>query len=654
MKRLVSALVLSVFVLPTLVAAAQLRLFIKTTSGEQLSDSTGGIVYTIASPGSIRDQDGFNWTTCGVPSSYGAFTFCSPYGTLAYRLTDHLDCSDGVIDPDLEGTVDDCVRQAWYSNKMQMFYRGRQQDADPGTPVCSVVVLAYSGAFKVCVDFSQTPAVRTKARLFDTGDRLASVNSRTDNYMVSPSEANILYIVVDGEIRRCDAADANLPLDSENAADCELLLDIRNSTFRTLVDADAACGSTAAGLANSNVWSLYLAREPYVAGANRVLATFYISDPEDGVVCNAYIDDWDTANATTYFGPGDGDSNVTMSGRFGTWLTQAASCDVHPVANGAHGLDMHIRDFETDTTFVWCDQDGAPGHLTPTWHGVCAEDNWSDDGQDLRCYDFRTPLSEGTKPPSYHHDPEYGSGSFVQPNQAAQDPDDLPFNQQVGCTLTTTPEPDNAWTGERELRCGFYGATQWLVVAPSMALFGTVGCGGDEDFDYYCAPKPPLSSDGRWLFLCTNMGTDRMDCFYIRVPRANLPAASAPAPVIATNGSGGQHEIGTFGVRDGGDPARRVDGSGSGAGARGGLQARRGGAARAARPVQSGARVAAAAQGAGGSGNRRQRRAGTRPGHPADRGPDRDGLRQGTPGQGARSQDRQGHRQGRRQIAVRG
>jgi hypothetical protein len=501
--------------------------------GDFSSDSTGGIVYTISSPGTRRNQDTFDWFgSCGVPTTHGAFTFCSPYGTLAYRLTDEFDCVNGVTDPDLEGTVDDCIRQAWYSNKMQMFYRGRQQDADPATPVCAVIVAAYSGAFKYCVDFSQDPAVRTKYRLFDTGDRLANVNSRTDNWMVSPSEADILYIVVDGEIRRCNAATENLPLDSENAGDCELLLDIRNSTFRNLVDADSDCGSTAAGLSNSNVWSFYTAREPYVAGSGRTLATFYISDPEDGVVCNAYIFDWATANSTTDFRPGLGDSNVSMSGRFGSWLTQGPTCDLHPDADGAHGLEMFVRDFQESSTIVWCDQDGAPGHLAPVWDGFVAEDNWSFFGQDIRFYDFRTPLSEGTKPPSVHHDPEYGSNSFVQPNSAAQDTGVLAFNQQVGCTLTTTPAPDNDWTLERELTCGFYGATQWLVVAPSMTTFGTVGCGGDESpISYYCAPKPPISSDGRWLLLCTNGGTDRMDCYYIRIPRSNLPAASAPVPV---------------------------------------------------------------------------------------------------------------------------
>lgn len=500
--------------------------------GDYSSDSTGGITFTINSPGSIRDQDGFNWTTMGVPvNTHGAFTFGAPYGTLAYRLTGPMDCVDGVTDPTLEGTVDDCIRQAWYSNKMQMFYRGRQQDNDPGTPVCSVIVAAYSGAFKYCVDFSQSPPVRTKARLFGVGDRLATVNSRTDNWMVSPSEANILYIVVDGEIRRCDASDANLPMNSQDAGDCELLLDIRNSTFRNLVDADSSCGSTAAGLTNSNVWSLYLRRSPYIATANRVLATFYISDPEDGVVCNAYIRDWSTAMSTTYFGPGDGDSNVSMSGRFGSWLTQGPTCDAHPTNSGVHGLEMFVRDFQTDTTVVWCDQDGAPGHLTPVWDGFVAEDNWSLLGQDLRYYDFTSPLSEGTAPPTVYHNVEFGSSSFVQPNSASQDTADLPFNQQVGCTLTTTPEPDNNWTLERELTCGFYGATQWLVVAPSMAVFGTVGCGGDETIDYYCAPKPPISSDGRWLLLMTNMGTDRMDAFYIRIPRSNLPAASAPGPL---------------------------------------------------------------------------------------------------------------------------
>jgi hypothetical protein len=512
--------------------AAQIRIgIVINAGGEQLSDSTGGIVFTVASPGAKRDQDAFDWATMGVPATHGAFTMGSPYGTLWYRLTDANDCVDGTIDPDLEGTVDDCVRQAWYSNKAQFFSRGRQQDADPGTPVCAVIVLAYSGAFKVCVDFSQQPAVRTKTRLFGTGDRLAGVNSRTDNWMVSPTEADILYITVDSEIRRCNAATANLPLDSTDAGDCELLLDIQNSTFRDLVATN--CGVTAASIANANVWSFYIANNGYTASAGKIVATFYVLDPDDGFICNAFIDDWSTANTTTYFGMGGGDSGITPDGRFGTWINQAVECESHPTNPGAHGADMYVRDFTLDTTTIWCDQDGAPGHLSPVWQGYVAEDNHSSLGQDLRHNQFLSMPAMGTAPPSVYHNVEFGSNSFVQPTMlTAQDTAVLPFNQQIACTLTTSPAPDNDWTIERELVCGFWGAAQWLVVGPSMTDFDAAGKGGDETAPYYGAPKPPMSSDGRWLLVMTNGGTDRMDAYFVRIPRANIPAASAPVPFL--------------------------------------------------------------------------------------------------------------------------
>ncbi len=488
--------------------------------GDFSSETTGGITVTINSPGSLRDQDGYNWTTMGVPSSYGAFTFGSPYGTLAYRLTDANDCNLGTP------PINDCIRQTWYSNKAQIFSRGRQQDADPGTPVCAVIVAAYQGAFKICVNFAVSPPVRTKTALFEVGDRLEHVNSRTDNWMVSPTETDILYIVVDGEIRRCNAATANLPLSSTDNADCELLLNIQNETFRNLVATN--CGVTAASIANANVWSFYTANNGYTSGGStRIIATFYILDPEDGFICNAFINDWSTANTTTYFGMGGGDSGITSDGRFGTWINQSAGCESHPTNPGAYGPDMFVRDFQLDTTTVWCDQDGAPGHLTPVWRGYIAEDNFSAFGQDLRYNNFTSMPAMGTAPTSVYHNVEYGTDSYVQPTMlTAQDTDVLPLNQQIVCTLTTTPEPDNAWALERELVCFKIGATQALVVAPSMILFGTSGCGGDETAAYYCASKPPISSDGRWLLVITNRGTSRADAFFIRIPRSNIPSAS--------------------------------------------------------------------------------------------------------------------------------
>lgn len=506
--------------------------------GDFNSDTQGGITVTIASPGALRDQDGFNWTTCGVPTTHGHFTFCSPYNTLAYRLTDANDCSAGG-----PGTVADCIRQAWYSNKSQMFYRGRQQDADPGTPVCSVIIPAYAGAWKYCVDFSQSPPVRTKTEIFESADRLTAVNSRTDNWMVSPTEADILYIVVDNEIRRCDVTTANLPISSTNNAECELLLDIQTLAFRNAVAADSACGGITAGaIANANVWSLYVQNNANATpSADRILATFYILDPEDGVICNAYIQDWDNASTTTYFGAGLGDSGITPDGRFGTWLTQSPGCESHPTIPGAHGPDMFIRDFQLDTTMVWCDQDGGPGHLGQVWQGYLAEDNFAVNGQQLRYGNFLSFPAMGTPPTGVYHNVEYGTDSYVQPTMlTAQDTANLPFNQQIACTLTTTPEPDNNWALERELVCFKIGSSQALVVAPSMTLFGTSGCGGDETVSYYCAPKPPISSDGRWILLMTNRGTSRMDAFYIRVPRNNIPAASppGPAPVPANPASG--------------------------------------------------------------------------------------------------------------------
>jgi hypothetical protein len=191
--------------------------------------------------------------------------------------------------------------------------------------------------------------------------------------------------------------------------------------------------------------------------------------------------------------------------------------------DGAQGEDNTIIDLSTGAQRLLIDPQGAGGH-SDMGHGyMVAEDNYNNLPGAVRVWrlDLDPNDSANGKLVFQSTSWDWGANHITHTNaRAGAAPEG-----QIACSSEVTR---NSIPRGNEILCfKLDGSMQVLVVAPVMTNLDAAG-GGD---DYYKAPKGHLDVTGEYLLWTSNMGTNRVDAFIVRVPTQLLGVTSTnPGP----------------------------------------------------------------------------------------------------------------------------
>jgi hypothetical protein len=462
---------------------------------------------------SVRNQDNILLDLSFLPASNGVgeFTFPAPYNTIGYRLTNLLKCGN-VLQPD-------CVRQSGYSDWQNIFSEG-----PPGTTPDDYVCFwqsfgDYEPIQKGCLTIS-TGAINW-APIFEVGDDLRAVNSASDGWQASPTEANILYLRKGTKYLRCNTGN-NLDvlnvagLDSDDVNDCSVVGDINSPAARTVLAAEFG-GVAADYLDNHFIWTPHVATNSGVIKFSAIVRQDFDPYADIGTIVLTAPDTWKAY-------PSQGDPYLDLSGRYVGYAVVDASC-------AGSGNDFLIIDTNDDSEHLICNESGtglpspggAPGHLAFGYgYALFSDDAASSSGgagfEQVKIWDLANVAAGGTLATSYPV--QFDGDSMGQPAWGASRPtSEISLANQQICNFNTSGDvPDPAIPRERELYCYNFGSSQVLIIAPGLTSRTASGTGGGETNAYYRSPKPNVSSDGDWYYLVANAGTSRMDAYLVWIP----------------------------------------------------------------------------------------------------------------------------------------
>jgi hypothetical protein len=216
--------------------------------------------------------------------------------------------------------------------------------------------------------------------------------------------------------------------------------------------------------------------------------------------CVVYRED---INDITYF-PAQGSMDECQIDRGGKWLVIKENVD------GVAGLDNRVIDVETLEERLLLDQDGAAGH-SDMGHGyMIATDNYFNKPNTQRLWKFDNRNLRGTT--VYHNNdwfvaaPDHITHTNSLPG--------LPPEEQFACGSSANV---NNSAHANEIICfrlDGTGVDETLVVAPVMTNKNSSG----GDFDYGKQPKGNLDVTGKYFVWSSNMASNRLDIFVVKVP----------------------------------------------------------------------------------------------------------------------------------------
>jgi hypothetical protein len=493
------------------------------------SDTQGGFTEEFTDT-TAREQDDID-SPAFLPATAVKFRFPSPYDTDGVRLT--VSTGTSVASGGHGCGATDCVRQTGYSDWQNIFYEGPPSGA-ASDEVCFWNSFGDLGPYKGCYVLSTNTV--TWAKLFEVGDDNEGANSATDSWQTSPTEANVLYIKGGGTTRRahylrCDTGSGlgSLPLSSEAGGDCTTVGDINTIAARTQM---AAVLGGAAGdyLDDVRIWS------PHVtADGSKFSATILdFAGNNLGAIFMTAADTWVVK-------PPGGDPFVDLSGTYGAMgiANNPANC---PTSSGNDFIVFPLASPASEDLI--CDlhggtpPGGAPGHLAFGFGYMLASDNDASAGggagfEQVKLWDLSDVAAGGVLVTSYPTNLPNGFGQPAWGTAVAAATTPIAEQMVFHTNVASGGSPNPPVARERELYVYRPGDPTVMVIAPQMTMMSAAGTGGNESEQaYYKGPKPNVSSDGRWYYLCSNHDSARMDCFLVRIPRSNLPMPGAPAPVV--------------------------------------------------------------------------------------------------------------------------
>lgn len=227
--------------------------------------------------------------------------------------------------------------------------------------------------------------------------------------------------------------------------------------------------------------------------------------------CVAYKED---SKQLLYF-PRIGDFDECQVDKSGDWLVIKENVD------GKDGEDNRVINLVTGQERVLLDRAGAGGH-SDLGHGyMIAADNFASAANTWKVWDFAAAVPQGVV--AYSNK----DWNVVAPNHVSHSNATAgPASAQYACGSSANRSSSAA---ANEIVCfGLAGNGKALVVAPVMTSLDASG-GGD---DYSSSPKGNLDVTGKYFIWSSNLGSNRVDVFLVKVP-SHLLGLSAEEPVVA-------------------------------------------------------------------------------------------------------------------------
>ena len=395
----------------------------------------------------------------------GKFTFPAPYATEGVRLTNASDCGDK-----------DCVNYLGYS-----YWRNINNHV--GEEVMLVLVgmdRSRGGAGPSLIAYNKiTDEVLNLGPVFE--DSNAFSWSTGEGWYFSANEPYTIYVNGDTSLLRYDVV-------------------TRQS--ETVFDVTSLLGG------GYYLWQVHSSANDRVHSATVRDAASYAM-----LGCIVYLEE--TGQHKYYLSQGNFDE--CQVDKSGDWLLIKEDLD------GKDGEDNRIINLVTGHERILLDHEGAAGHSDMGFGYMVAADNWANDANTQKVWDFTADVLDGVT--VYHNaDWDVQAPAHVSHSNAAPG---TPPEQQFACGSSVNR--NNRAHGNEVICFQLDGSDEALVVAPVMTDLNASG-GGD---DYAKSPKGNLDVTGQYFVWTSNMGGSRLDAFLVKVPGHLLTGTtneSAPAP----------------------------------------------------------------------------------------------------------------------------
>lgn len=393
----------------------------------------------------------------------GLFTFPSPYNTQAVRLTNSSDCSG-----------QDCVNYAGYS-----YWRNMNNHVGMDSMLIFLGLDQNRGGQGPSLfELDKTSGeVRDLGALFPPNNHLAWATG--EGWYFSATMPTKLYI---------------------NDGPRMVRFDVITEQMQTVMDVTDELGD------GYYLWQMHSSDDDRVHSA-----TVRDSNSYQMLGCMAYEED----SKRYHYYPIVQDFDECQVDRSGEWLVIKANLD------GKHGEDNLIVNLKTGQERVLLDEDGAAGH-SDLGHGyMIAADNWADNANTWKLWDFSQNELKGVR--VYHNN----DWSVSSPNHVSH------TNARAGVSARNqhacgSSASQGSGPHANEIVCfNLDGSGSSLVVAPVMTDMNASG-GGDN---YAKSPKGNLDVTGRYFFWTSNTGGSRLDAYIVRIPDHLLGGSTEEPPV---------------------------------------------------------------------------------------------------------------------------
>lgn len=407
----------------------------------------------------------------------GKFVFPAPYNTSAVRLTSEADCN-GL----------DCVNYIGYS-----YWNNINNHVGYDSMLIFVGMDArFGGQGPTLIEYNKlTEQVTNLGPLFDATSHLST--SSGEGWYFSGTGPTTLYIPDLSSLLRYDV--------------------ITQETETVMKASDFGGGKF--------LWQIHSSADDRVHSA-----TLRQNGNYEMLGCAVYRED---TGEHLYF-PRKGAFDECQVDKSGDWLVIKENVD------GKDGEDNRIINLNTGQERVLLDRDGAGGHSDLGYGYMVATDNFAENPNTLKLWDFTEPVLSG-KVVYNNADWNVSSPDHVAHGNSLPN---LPPEQQFACGSSVNRKHSSE---ANEIICfTLDGSKRTMVVAPVMTSLDASG----GDSDYGKSPKGNLDVTGQYFIWSSNMGSDRLDVFVVKVPNLlgggqNLSGGgdygTPPAPAIPSTPS---------------------------------------------------------------------------------------------------------------------
>lgn len=376
----------------------------------------------------------------------GKFTFPPPYNTEAVRLTNADDCNGA-----------DCLWYVGYS-----YWRNINNHVDSDTMLIFLSLDRRSGGGgPTLLEYDKTTdQLIGKSPLFDSSSNFSYATG--EGWYFSGTMPTKLYMLSGSRLMRYD---------------------VISRDFETVFDVNSYFGG------GYSLWQAHSSTD------DRVHSATVRSGGDRG--CIVYKE----GIAEFQYFPKTGSFDECQVDKSGRWLL------IKENVNGSEGEDNRIIDLVTGNERYLDDKAGAAGHSDMGYGYMVASDNWANNANTQKVWDFNNDSLRGVTA-YYNNDWGVQAPAHLSHTNAQN----LPPEDQYACGSSANSSNS---LHANEIICFRLDSTgDVLVVAPVMTDKGASG-GGDS---YQQAPKGNLDVTGRYFIWTSNIGSDRLDAFLVKVP----------------------------------------------------------------------------------------------------------------------------------------